>query len=286
LAKSAAPRHLFTAGAEKDDVAISASGQQPLSVWVTGFGDGLKERHKQFGLRVVQVEYLDGDNIIGQLAGDPNKAWQFDAFLNRATALSRGIHKVRARVKLLAADEPTVKPRTDKGTLPRRTETVLSPEMPVTIRDVFAPWMQEAARVSRANLIIFKKTKVTASTASKVAKKACDGSETTQWVCAASDQDPTIEIDLGRSVSAKSLMISQAGSRAIDIGLYDCIKVIEVRINDGKPMRLEVDSDQLAITTMPFSKSRKVRRLQIRIVERQQGRKAGQAGFTEIALGK
>jgi hypothetical protein len=285
-AKSATPRHLFTAGTEKDNIAISASGQQPLSVWVTGFGDALKERHKQFGLRVVQVEYLDGDNIIGQLAGDPNKAWQFDAFLNRATALSRGIHKVRARVKLLAPDEPTVVRRADKDKRPRRTETVLSPEMPVTIRDVFAPWMQDAARVSRANLIIFKKTEATASTASKAAKNACDGSETTQWVCDAADQDPTININLGRNVSAQSLMISQAGSRAIDIGLYDCIKVIEVRINDGKPIRLEMDSDQLAITTMPFAKARKVRRLQIRIIERQPGRKAGQAGFTEIALGK
>ena len=286
LAKSAAPKHLFTAGTEKDDVAISASGQQPLSVFVTGFGDGLKERHKQFGLRVVQVEYLDGDNIIGQVAGDPTKAWQFDAFLYRATALSRGVHLVRARIELLAPDVPTVEPRVAKKG-GRRTVTVLSPDMPVEIRDVFAPWMQDAAKISRANLIIFKKTKATASSATKSAKNACDAREATQWVCAAGDQDPMIEINLGRSVSAKSMMISQAGSRAIDIGLYDRIKVIEVKINGQKPTRLEVGCRSTRNHDNPVRQGlAKCAALQVRILEREPGRRKGQAGFTEIALGK
>ena len=34
-----------------------------------------------------QVEYLDGDHIVGQVAGDPTKPWQFDAFLQRVPAL-------------------------------------------------------------------------------------------------------------------------------------------------------------------------------------------------------
>lgn len=284
--KSAGPRHLFTAGTDDDNVAISASGQQPLSVWVTGFGKALKERHKQHGLRIVQVEYLDGDNIIGQLAGDPSKAWQFDAFMNRATALPRGEHKIRARIQLLAPEIATVDiNKQGKGTTPK-TEAVLSPEMTVSIRDVFAPWMQDAAKVIRANLVKFKKTKAEVSSSPKAAKNLCDGREDTQWVCQAKDTDPTIEIDLGRAVTASSLMVSQAGSRAIDIGLFDHIEAIEVRFNGSKPERYELDADHLAITTIALGKPRKVRRIEIRILERKSGQRKGQAGFTEIALGK
>ena len=129
-------------------------------------------------------------------------------------------------------------------------------------------------------------TSATASSAPKTAKNLCDGKENTQWVCAAADKDPTVEIQLGKAVSAKSLMISQAGSRAVDIGLFDRIKAIEVKINGGKPVRHELDDDQLAVTTIALGKSRKVRKLQIRILERESGRRKNQAGFTEIALCK
>jgi len=287
LAKmSAAPKHLFVAGkADKHDVTVSASGQQPLSVWVTGFGDALKKRHAQHGLRVVQVEYLDGDHIIGQVAGNPTKAWQFDAFLSRTPALPRGEHKIRARIQLLAADVAPAALQKDVEVAPK-TETVLSPEMTVTIRDVFAPWMKEAVQARHSNLVVFKKTKATASSSPKAAKNVCDGKESTQWVCAANDPDPTVKIDLGRAVSARSLMVSQAGSRAVDIGLFDRIKAIEVRINGGKPSRHELDGDQLAITTLSLGKARKVRKLEVRIVERVSGRRKNQAGFTEIALCK
>ena len=284
--KRAAPRHLYAVGTAKEDVAISASGQQPLSIWVTGFGEALTKRHEQYGLRVVQVEYLDGDHIVGQLAGDPSKAWQFDAFLQRAPALARGDHKIRARIELLAHDVQPPDASAQKPAATPATETVLSPEMSVTIRDVFAPWMKDVARIQRVNLVVFKKTEATASSAGKTARNACDGQEGTQWVCAANDAEPSLEIDLGRSVGARQLMISQAGSRAIDIGLFDRITAIEVRINSSKPFRVALDPDQLAITTVPFGKVRKVRTIWIRIAERVSGRRKGQAGFTEIALSK
>ena len=57
LAKqSAAPKHLFVAGeAEKHDVAVGASGQQPLSIWVTGFGDALASGPQPLDLGPVMV---------------------------------------------------------------------------------------------------------------------------------------------------------------------------------------------------------------------------------------
>jgi len=134
--------------------------------------------------------------------------------------------------------------------------------------------------------VTFEKAEATASSAVKTAKHVCDGTESTHWVCDATDPDPTVEIDLDGSVSAKFLMVSQAGSRATDIGLFDRITVIEARFNKSKPIRVELDPDQLAITTIPLGKTRRVHSIQIRILERVPGRRKGQAGFTEIALSK
>lgn len=276
--ESGAPRHLFTAGTDKDDVAISAAGQQPLAVWVKGFGEALTKRHEQHGIRVVEVRYLDGDAVLGQLAGEPTKAWTSDAFMHRAPALQRGAHSIRARVELVAPEAPPGE------TSP--TEVVTSPPMAVTVRDVFAPWMNEAARIAAANLVDPKKVEATASSNEKAAKRACDGDEATHWVCGAADPDPVLSIDLGRRVSAKQLTISQAGSRASDIGQFDRIRAVELRLNGSKPRRVELDRDPLAITTVPFGKSRSVRRIELRIVEREPGRKKGEAGFTEITLGR
>ena len=286
-ASSVGGRHLFEAGdKKKHEVIVSASGQQPLAVWVAGFGDKLLETHAQYGLRVVQVEYLDGKHIIGQVAGDPTRTWQSNAFLYRATALPRGTHRVRARVQLVAADVPPNDLRAAEGAAAPKTITVQSPEMTVMIRDVFAPWMQEAAKLSRNSLLSNRSFTASASSATKTAKNAFDASEATQWVCAAGDQDPTLTLKLEKPMALRVLRIGQAGSRAVDIGLFDRITEIEVRLNKSKPIRMALDPDQLAITTISLGKTKSVRRVRIRIVGREPGRRKGQAGFTEIAFGK
>lgn len=274
--KRAGPRHLFKAGTEKDDVSISGAGQQPLALWVAGFGKTLQERHKQYGLRIVQVEYLDGDRVLGQLVGSPTKAWKLDTFLHRVSSMIRGTHKIRARVKLVAPEVAT------GGLTP--TETVLSAEMPVAIRDIFADWMKSAAELADANLIRRTRFVATASSASKSAKKAIDGKETTHWICGSADPNPTLMIEFKRPVLAKNIVISQAGSRIIDVGLYDRIKVVEIQLNRDKPLRVVLDPDPIGITRIALPKARNIRTMHLRILERVPGIKSGQAGFTEIAL--
>ena len=91
-----------------------------------GFGAGLLKKHAQHGLRVVLVEYLDGGRVLGQVAGNPLKAWRkTDSFLYRAHALQRGSHAIKARIKLVAADVPPGETS--------RTQLVESPVMKVEI---------------------------------------------------------------------------------------------------------------------------------------------------------
>lgn len=278
--RSSGKKHLFTAGVAFDPVSIGGAGQQPLSLWVPGFGADLKARHGHLGIRVVQVEYLLGDRVLGQVAGDPTKAWTTDSFLFRVPALRRGLHEIKARVTLVAHNvragqtSPMVK--------------VMSPPMEVEIRDVFAKWMEVAAKLaSDDNLLLGPGVKVTCTSNQKTARLVSDGNDSTHWVCKASDENPEIHIELPKSVSAKQLVFSQAGGRGIDRGQFDHILDVEVFINkDVKPTMITLEDDQLAVTTFMLPRRRKIRSLRLRIVSRLPGRRAFQAGFSEIAIMK
>lgn len=102
----------------------------------------------------------------------------------------------------------------------------------------------------------------------------------------ADDENPTLTIELAKAIPATHVMLSQAGSRATDIGLYDRIIAVELRLNRAGPIRVELDPDHLAITAVALGKTRKIRRIEVRILEREAGRQKGRAGFTEIALSR
>ena len=53
---SARTLHLFSAGDQSDAASLGGAGQQPLSLWIKGFGVDLKVRHEVHGIRIVQVE--------------------------------------------------------------------------------------------------------------------------------------------------------------------------------------------------------------------------------------
>ncbi|MEE2885848.1 MAG: hypothetical protein VX951_00315 [Planctomycetota bacterium] len=271
-------RHLFSAGVAFDPVTIGGAGQQPLSLWIPGFGEDLKERHRQYGIRVVQVEYLTEERILGQIAGNPTKAWKNDTFLYRVPALQRGVHTIHARVTVVA---PNV--RTGQTT---PTEKAESPDMEVEIRDVFAKWMEVAAKLSTSdNLLRGAGVRVTATSNPKNAKFVTDGNDATHWVCTSKDENPEITLMMPKPVSASKLVFSQAGGRGVDRGQFDHILDVEVFINkDVKPTMITLEDDQLAVTTFDLPRRRKIRSLRLRIVSRLPGRRAFQAGFSEIAV--
>ncbi|MFT4516203.1 MAG: hypothetical protein ACI91B_004925, partial [Planctomycetota bacterium] len=156
-------RHIFAVGDEKSDIRLRGAGQQPLSIWIDGFGESLIDLHSEFGIRVISVEYLDAaGNVLGKIAGDPAKTWQTkqgqgETFLHRDKAMSRGEHQLRARATLLANDaEPG-------ATGP--VEVVESELMSVKIRDVFESWMKSANASYQSNLLRGKKVELFATSA-------------------------------------------------------------------------------------------------------------------------
>ncbi len=266
---------VFSAGTEKDPVAIRAAGQQPLAVWITGFGEGLQARHQGKGLRVVKVEYFDGATRLAELVGDPQQAWRDDAFAHRCPALTFGSHALKAKVTLLA---PGAGPDDEAA-----VEVVESPEMKVEIREVFAPWMETAATLRGKDLLRGVKIEVHASSQGEQGKFVHDGVDGTAWVCSPDDAEPTLTLELDRPVRAQRLVLAPAANTVDAIGRFDRILEVEVRFNDdGEGVRVRMDPDPIALTVYELPDRRRVRRVQVVITERE--RQNGKAGFASVAL--
>ena len=139
-------RHVFASANPKSDIRLRGAGQQPLSLWIDGFGESLRDLHSEYGVRIVAVEYLDAtNNVLSKIAADPTKTWTNETFLHRDKAMRRGVHQIRARITLLANDaEPG---STDP------IEVIESEPMAVTIRDVLEDWMETANFGFQHNLL-------------------------------------------------------------------------------------------------------------------------------------
>lgn len=270
-------RHLFAAGLEGDDIELRGAGQQPLMLYIKGFGKFLLDAHERYGLRILRVEYLEGDRVLGQLAADPTKAWNgIDTFLYRCSALSHGTHTIRARV--VAVD-----PEAPPGEV-QKTVTIESRPMEVRIRDVIEPWMESLAEMQQDNRMKGAEFEVTASSNEKEAKKAADGLTHTRWLCAKEDDDPTLTFEFGDSVKARRLILTQPLQKREDIERVGLIRQVEVSFNkDKRPSKVDMHPNPLAPTVYELPRSRSVRMMTLKVTSR--GGKPGlPVGFAEVVL--
>ncbi len=271
--------HLFSAGTDRGGVSLRGAGQQPLALWVDSFGSGVKRRHEEYGIRVLQVEYFDHDRRLAVIPGDPTKTWDGDAFLHREAALSRGIHEISVRVTLLAEDAPPGQSEP--------VEVIDSREMEVHIRDVFEPWMDSVARLKRFNLLKQSedlKFTATASSNPDHAKQAFDLKDGTHWACAPDDSEPTISLEIEGVVKARRVLFTQAATKQSEVGAkFDMITEVELRLNkDKNGYRVKLNPDPLALTEFELPKNRRVRRISVKVIGSEGD--TGRVGFAEIAL--
>ncbi len=262
-------------------IALRGAGQSPVALWIDGFHETIQKRHEELGIRVLRVEYLLGDRVLGIAAGDPMKPWRDDTFLHRCENLPLGKHVIHTRATLVSPEVPPGETTS--------TETVESERMTVNIQDVFRPWMVEAAKLGAGddNLVRRRKPMATASSNASEAGKAVDGKEQTSWLCGANDKEPTITIELPRAVNANRLQLTQAGFRNVDIDKYDRIVRVAVAFNKDKGFQeVPMHPDYLGVTTHVFESTRKIKKIHVRVLERESGKKPRRSGFSEIVLRK
>ena len=269
-------RHLFAAGLDGDDIQFRGAGQQPLILYIRGFGKFLLDEHSRFGLRILQVEYMDGDRVIGQLAADPTKAWtDIETFVHRCPALPHGVHTLTARV--IAVD-----PKAPPGEI-AKTVTLESKPMEVRIRDVLEPWMEGLAQMQKGNELKGQKFEVTASSLPKSAMKAADGLTHTHWLCDPNDKEPTLTFEFDEPIKARWLILTQPLQKREDIERMGLVRQVEVSWNGKKPFTIDMHPNPLAPTEFEMPRSRRVRTMTLKVVGR--GGKPGlPVGFAEVVL--
>jgi hypothetical protein len=269
-------RHLFAAGESGDDIELRAAGQQPLILYIQNFGKFLLDEHSEYGLRILRVEYLMGDQVFGQLAADPTKAWtSLETFIHRHPALPHGVHTLKVRVIAIAANAPP-------GEIDK-TITLESKPMDVKIRDVIEPWMKGLAQIQKGNQITGQKFKATASSLPKNAAKAADGLNHTHWLCDPKDQSPTLTLTFDDAIKTRWLILTQPLQKRDDIKRMGLIRQVEVSCNGKKPFKVDMHANPLAATEFKLPKTQRVRTVTLKVVGRG-GKPELPVGFAEVVL--
>ena len=269
-------RHLFAAGLKGDDIEFRGAGQQPLMLYINGFGETLLADHSKYGLRILRVEYFEGRRKLGHLASDPTKAWKSDTFLHRCPPLSQGTHTIEARV---IAIDPDLPPGDTT-----KTVTIKSLPMQVRIRDVVEPWMEGIAKMQNDNLLKGLKFELKMSSNPKQAKLAADGMIHTSWLCGPKDAKPTLTFEFKKPIRARRLILTQPLQRREDLQRLGLIQQVELTWRKGKEVEIiEMNRNPLAATTYEFPTPRTLRKLTLRIVKRS-GKAGLPVGFAEIVL--
>ncbi len=269
--------HLFASGRAGDEIQLRGAGQQPLVLYIEKFGQRVLSKHKKYGLRILRVEYLEGERVLGQLAADPTKAWtELDTFVHRCPALPYGVHSIHARVVAVAPECPP-------GEV-AETVTFGSKPMEVRIRDVFEPWMQELAEMQRDNELKGMKVTVTVSSREKEAPRVVDGMTHTHWLCDPEDESPTVTLEFEEPVRVRRLVLTQPLQKREDLRRMGLIRRLEVQWNDSKSTEfIELHPNPLAATEYELKRTKRVRKLTLQVVDR--GGKPGlPVGFSEIVV--
>jgi hypothetical protein len=254
----------------KAPVTLRATGRTEVALWIRGFGDAVLAR--EGGVRIAAVEYLAGGAVIERVEGDPSKAWSAEDYLVRHTFEQPGSYAVRARVKLVAP-----------------VATIESKPVEVVSDGTLEPWMKLAAQARDRNLLLAQAISASASSVNvpeQKPEKVCDGLEATLWVCKEDDSEPTLVLEWLKPIKADLLVLNGACSRRADLGKYDRIRRVSVRLNREKEsFSAEMGKDEIEPTVVPLPKGAQVRRLEIKVTERDPGGAwKGHCGFTEVAL--
>jgi hypothetical protein len=267
--------------AANGDVHIHATGKSQFTVWIEGFDPKLRKEFEQGegdgprGLRVVRVEYLADDEVAHSAEADPRQPWNSQRFAFQHRFSLPGKHHLQARVHVI--------PLGGDPDFPGELTVLESPLLEIESETSSEEWMRYAnVELPGENLLDGFDPLVLAS--SGEGEKAVDGFESTRWLCDANDEEPWLRIDLPRSVRADTLVLSPAASSIALQGSWDIVRRARVRLND-----IELDvvfpENDLLRTVVPLPEEMRVRRIEVRILERFPSRKnRGRAGFSEIEL--
>ncbi|MCY2958555.1 MAG: hypothetical protein NTY35_00155 [Planctomycetota bacterium] len=266
-----------------ESVRFRASGEASTVLWIDGFSDGfVADNGGTLGLRVLRVDYMEGDRVLATRPGDPSRGFENENFAARYAFTAAGEHVLRAVVTYVDPLAPT------GATSPEKR--VESREVRLRTAGALEPWMREAAAARDRDLLLAAPPRASSSSVngSETADKAFDGSEATRWVSASDDANPWLVMELGKGVKADTLVLGQGGAARDLAGRYDRIQSVEVRLNREKePLTFSLSEDELSPSVLPLGKLAPISRVEIRVTKRVAGKDwKGRVALSEVALEK
>lgn len=257
------------------EVHIRARGGDPMVVWLEGFDADFLDEYGD-DVRVVKVEWVVDDAVAASVTGDPHRAWSpGDRFTARIPVSENGPYEIEARVLIreVSAED----------------SEYFSQPITVLVDTVLEDWMEDAATRLSRNLLRGRSVTATATSQrgdDSPAAKAVDGLEWTRWAWAKDDQAPVLTLTLDRTVRCNRLVLGSPGGRGQDSGIWDRIRKVEVRWNGAKKVGtvIEMEPGHMRPTVFDLGATKKVRRIELRILEWDKVGSGGGAGFSEVSL--
>jgi hypothetical protein len=284
-------RRLDVLAAEDEglDVRVRATGRGPWNVWVTGYGERVREELVWSGTlsrepRVTRVTWIarSGDApesqelVLREVM--PREGAAVQRFEAQIELPSPGTWKVFARVEAL-------RPPADDGA-PSEREELVSGELTVAVRAPLDEAVLGYPLDRRANLLRKENADVEASShhGTQTPELAVDHLHGTRWHSGVDDEAPWWRARLDRGVNAKRLLLSHAWPRPADRGKAQP-SVVELVLNRGEHRQsIELDPDPMRKTSIDLPPG-KVLEVELRVLEsvnRTLGTDA--VGFSEIEL--
>ena len=267
-------------------VRLQVAGGAELVFWIDGFDNALlehfaKQPKDRRGLRIDRVEYLLDDEVVATVPGKPAKRWKAERFAARVRVEEPGRKAARARVWVVPEE------LTSKLFSSEQAEAIDS--YPLEVNAVSTPGEFQEAHAGwfTRNLAAQAAHEVQVSSsydATHNAARVCDGYQASAWVAAAHDQEPSVSITFLKPVRADTVVLSPANSRLVDYAKFDAPRRIRLSVNDDT-YELELPRDGLTALRYDLPRSVPVRRLEVRVLERERGtRFPGAVGWSEIGL--
>jgi len=292
LRRASAPRQSGRAASRAGDVFadttgevhIRATGTKKMTFWVEGIDSGILEEFDEDGrpwkgLRVVKVEYLADGEVVATVPGDPEQPWRGERYAAQHSFALPGEHTLQARVT-------AVMPEGDPE-YPSKTEPFSSVSLKIATKDSPEDWMAENLSFNEDNLLNHQEVAATASSqhnADSAPANACDEPHLTRWVSGADDKAPWIQLSLARRTRANTILLAQANSALSLRGHFGAIKRAAISINGGKPIEVDMGTDEMKMIQVDLGKVLRISTIKISVLEYTPGGSVHGVGFSGVEL--
>jgi hypothetical protein len=284
---STGKRTVFGTTSAADDVQVRVTGQDPLTIWITGWGPALRERfewprEQGQGPHVARVEVLVDGAIVAAVEGDPRRPAGLERFALQHSLPRSGTYAMQVRAHVHAAPA-------EGSQEPGPAAVVASPAFQVEVRDVVPQWLRDQVAERPRNLLPSGEPRVSVSTAlreggaSHAPERAVDGRYLTCWLAAADDEQPRLTIVLGRPREADVILLGSARTVPHRAGHYARPMEVEVTVNEDETYRVLMPPDERRKARLELPAPVRVKQLDLVIRWKAPGEVAS-TGLSEVEL--